>query len=615
MALFLSEVHTDIKKELEKRMDVTKRDEKGMYVRSTWMRAWSPADKDTIMCGGLLEGKKTRSGFDKIYSPKNEDADKNSFVPTPGVTDIKVEYKGDFGSLRECQIQWVCWSFEDLDKLTPLFLTPGKSLVVEWGWSTGDKEQTVGLDPSEICDVYKDAGLIRGKVIESGGNFDAMVGIINHWEWNLRNDGGIDVKTKITSAGTGLLDEEVKPAEGQKDGDREQMFEFVKALYTRIKDDYSDEWTGDDPTSACQYVSDEEAYISWGFLEDEIVTKHTTTESAAAVKMPVMRSYQYDSDGKEDGPVLIYRPSKLENLKGEILKIDAGGPFKPFKSEKNDGAPLRNLVLNVKIVQEAFEIATTLQDALEKLFTDINDAACNIWDFRIVAHEEKPGEMGVIDANWGENTVSKMKDKAFVFPTWRRDSIVRDQSLQASIPDALATTIVYGANQPKDDKSETQNKSLQEASKTMTKKDKADPCLEKPKRAPDAKTRDNAESTDFDSSQTDSQIGLSEATGKDRVQDPEATEETKLSDEQAKLCKEIQKEKSEKVPVIYPINLELTIDGIAGICWGNTVHTAFIPKIYKDNVVFQVTTVSHAVNTGDWETVVDTVCRIAPKKG
>ena len=56
MGVFLSEVHSKIKKELEKRMDVTKRDEKGMYVRSTWMRAWSPADKDTIMCGGLLEG-------------------------------------------------------------------------------------------------------------------------------------------------------------------------------------------------------------------------------------------------------------------------------------------------------------------------------------------------------------------------------------------------------------------------------------------------------------------------------------------------------------------------------------------------------------------------------
>ena len=77
----------------------------------------------------------------------------------------------------------------------------------------------------------------------------------------------------------------------------------------------------------------------------------------------------------------------------------------------------------------------------------------------------------------------------------------------------------------------------------------------------------------------------------------------------------IQKEKAEKVPFVYPVNLELTIDGIAGLSWGNTVHTAFIPKIYKDNVVFQVTTVSHAVNTGDWETVVDTVCRIAPKKG
>ena len=66
MGVFLSEVHSKIKKELEKRMDVTKRDLKGIYARSVWMRAWSPSDKKTIMCGGLLDGTKTRSGFDKI---------------------------------------------------------------------------------------------------------------------------------------------------------------------------------------------------------------------------------------------------------------------------------------------------------------------------------------------------------------------------------------------------------------------------------------------------------------------------------------------------------------------------------------------------------------------
>ena len=84
--------------------------------------------------------------------------------------------------------------------------------------------------------------MIRKKVIESGGNFDAMLGLVTHWDWKLRDDGGIDVTTKLTSHGTGLMDEEVKPAEGQKDGDREKMFEFVKALYTRIKNDYGDEY-------------------------------------------------------------------------------------------------------------------------------------------------------------------------------------------------------------------------------------------------------------------------------------------------------------------------------------------------------------------------------------
>ena len=131
MGLFLSEVNKDIKKELEKRMDIKKRGQKadknvGIYFRSTWMRMWSTADKKTLLSGGMLNedartgsgvSYKNKSGFDKIYSPKSDNANIDSFRPMPGLTDLSATYKGEYGSTRECKIKWVCLSFQELEEL------------------------------------------------------------------------------------------------------------------------------------------------------------------------------------------------------------------------------------------------------------------------------------------------------------------------------------------------------------------------------------------------------------------------------------------------------------------------------------------------------------------
>ena len=154
MGLFLSEVHKDIKKALDERNDIkAKRDAKSIYTRTTWCRMWSTSDKETIIAGGLLKGKETRGGFSDIYSPKSKTG--NTFKPLPGIEAVNAKYQGDLGTTRSCTIEWICWSVEDVDKLQPLFMTHGKTVVIEWGWSTGDKKQTIGLDPSKICNIYQ----------------------------------------------------------------------------------------------------------------------------------------------------------------------------------------------------------------------------------------------------------------------------------------------------------------------------------------------------------------------------------------------------------------------------------------------------------------------------
>ena len=65
----------------------------------------------------------------------------------------------------------------------------------------------------KICNIYKDAGVVRQKVLESKGNYDAMIGLVNHWDWSIRADGGIECTTTIVAMGTNGLEKQIKPTD------------------------------------------------------------------------------------------------------------------------------------------------------------------------------------------------------------------------------------------------------------------------------------------------------------------------------------------------------------------------------------------------------------------
>lgn len=63
---------------------------------------------------------------------------------------------------------------------------------------------------------------------------------------------------------------------------------------------------------------------------------------------------------------------------------------------------------------------------------------------------------------------------------------------------------------------------------------------------------------------------------------------------------------------LYPINLSITIDGIAGFTFGDAIRTSLVPSRYFPAVAFVVTKIDHKVTAGGWETILNTACRIRP---
>ena len=62
----------------------------------------------------------------------------------------------------------------------------------------------------------------------------------------------------------------------------------------------------------------------------------------------------------------------------------------------------------------------------------------------------------------------------------------------------------------------------------------------------------------------------------------------------------------------YPIDLTLTIDGINGFKFGDVIRTTAIPRRYNVDwdMVFTVTKISHKIDSGTWETTLNTKARI-----
>jgi hypothetical protein len=263
--------------------------------------------------GGLLfEGfKETYSqrpggaGSGPLASVASKEGPVESFRPIAGIKDVSVSYKGGLSAIREGTINWTCWTFADLERLMPHLMSHGKGVLLEWGWSIPSVEASVLYSEEQMQNGHA-YNTLQDKVIELGGDYDAMAGIISNWEWSLRDDGGFDCTTTIVARGVNIIDSDLSGAEtaGENtEGDLEpNLKEFVGALRQTlwslstkgtekflsvgsnlaIGNVSDDTWstTGTQPPGVLSLIHDNflnnvssGPWITWGFFEDNILGK------------------------------------------------------------------------------------------------------------------------------------------------------------------------------------------------------------------------------------------------------------------------------------------------------------------------------------------------------
>ena len=233
-----------------------------MMTRTTFIRMTSGQSNPVILMGGKLDDNlQMPEGYSEIYGPrsysKRETGPKGELIlknskgnfyyntknskgenianvvsenpnksiifpntllrPTPGIKSIDVAFKGGLKTNREATISWTCWSWDEIEYLTPHFLAHGKNVLLEWGW-VYDKNTLQNLpnflaqDPNGgPGDIKIDSSVYENyqrKVVENNGDFDLMAGIIKNFEYTTREDGAFDCTTTLTSIGINLIKRE-----------------------------------------------------------------------------------------------------------------------------------------------------------------------------------------------------------------------------------------------------------------------------------------------------------------------------------------------------------------------------------------------------------------------
>lgn len=694
---------------------------------STWIRMSSVVGEGKVMMGGeLTESDGFISKFRDLYhQPTSQGASSNAYRPIAGIKDASCEYKGPMSALRKATINWTCWDKLDISDMEKYFLTIGKGVVLEYGWSTLD--QLIGIDGSLSLfgsDEIKNGkayNSIQDRIFNNGGNYDAMAGIITNFSWSNRDDGGFDCTTDITSMGVSIISQQAKPHSDigikKKPDDPKKVIPvltlggFVSQIDKWMKDTFSGidtddlfsnkkdklqvdggiyfrhkgDWLWGDSTYG--------PYISWGFMEDNILSKFLGKVKDDTIISAIRSFDEYptnDSNKTERKSTLISNheylvtpdankfilPGQLPlnqtthegltNMNADVIQL----PKFAKPSDKTKGF-LRNIYLHWELVRDSFKDATTIEAGLQKLFRALNSEV-PIWNFRLTFDDNNTGIMKVVDDNVTYKSIDTLiRESAlqpnpirevYTFPVWNVDGIVKSQTMTSKIPSAMAVTAMYGGNSSAPIEPNTGDPTISAYShQRSVKNDESlhgltmaydvnafgsiDLTWENfgPNKGYDVKispdTTMKLDTDDQGSVKSNTHVSKTSAelVAKQRGQKMQwgsiirANNNTsagfadkarilynnngKIKPEHLKTMKHILTMLPDTAvwassdPII-PIDLEIAVDGIGGIFPGNTFTSDYLPTHLEGNSLFQVSNISHAINSSEWVTTIKGMLRV-----
>ena len=124
--------------------------------------------------------------------------------PPPAMRSIETEFYGAGSSFpglcKKATVKWKCFSMEQLEYITPYFLSLGVTAVIEWGWNNFSVESLLDLrDSNKLLEMFAGGKSYYERISASGGDYDCHVGRVIDYGYTMDNQGNYEGYTVVVN--------------------------------------------------------------------------------------------------------------------------------------------------------------------------------------------------------------------------------------------------------------------------------------------------------------------------------------------------------------------------------------------------------------------------------
>ena len=630
---FLQEVDKFVQSELKVRQNILGRRVRGVgasypkpvewaYAKTAWGIVSSKNIKGVTLG---LPGSKVMSdnkGNLTLYNASRNVPNK------PLLSEIEITNEGSLGSMLRASFKFTIYpeltqSGFDLEGIERAFFVPGNEVRIKWGWS-------ISGNSNKACQ----------------GEFD---GIIYNFNWSLNEDLSVSATVSAVSPSAlsvgisaemttrtdvdGLTAQVSDPAELELVGSNlvkvidvdlaarsgSQQLSDGQAIYVPITETISkkmdyfaiglpfQESEETDVNNIPPPISQTFWYVKLGSIAEFINTLLSDFDDPIKTIFKVQcfgNETQYLKDVKSAYPIDVYFPD---------YQMGSYGDLNPFTEEnspltqemKENTVNIGNILIGVDFLKKTFEdlVATNaaninyknLTKFLEEITKKINHATGNMYQFTNIMFEPKVNNIqnstGVSILSIEDyNLHTGLSVNPFQFDSTIFKPIIRSVNISSSPPGPSATAAFVAARG---------NIKPEVTDVQVAKNDQRDKKVfwrEYNTAVGNIRSLSNvAKARGFNQN-------WSEAFRANLVK----YKKTSLNNDAHWLYN-----------AVYPVQLSISIDGINGFKFGDTLKTQMIPRTYNTdyNMIFTVSKITHTIKENDWETTLDTYSRITTIPG
>ena len=134
-------------------------------------------------------------------------------VPTPGVVSATIKHTGTLKTLKKTEVSYKCWSISHLVEMEKLFMSLGKTVVLEYGWSKKPDGTPVSsiLTDEQFGLAFADFIIETDKLAKiNQGSYGAEKGVVSNFSWTANDDGSYDCSTSFISPSEMMMSQETQ---------------------------------------------------------------------------------------------------------------------------------------------------------------------------------------------------------------------------------------------------------------------------------------------------------------------------------------------------------------------------------------------------------------------